>query len=121
MMSTEFYDRNEDWPDDLDAMTAAPDHHALLLENDKVRVLDSVVRPGDSTPIHTHRWPGVLYIVGSSEFVREDDRGNILFDSRTSVTKPQPGSAVWSGPLQPHFVTNVGESDIRVISIEIKD
>ena len=26
----------------LDAMTAAPEHHKVLLENDKVRVLDTI-------------------------------------------------------------------------------
>jgi hypothetical protein len=108
-----------DLPDPLDAMTAAPDHHELLLENDRVRVLDSVVQPGESTPIHTHRWPAVLYIIGSSDFVRKDGTGNIIFDSRTGG-KPRPGTAVWSGPLEPHFVTNVGDGEIRVVSVELK-
>ena len=107
--------------DELDAMRAAPDHHAVLLENETVRVLDSVVKPGDSTPIHTHRWPGVLYIIGFSDFVRGDDKGNVLFDSRKSADKPEGGMAVWSEPLPPHSVTNVGAGEIRVISIEIKD
>ena len=34
----------------LDAMTAAPDHHKVLLENDKVRVLDTRLGPGQQTP-----------------------------------------------------------------------
>ena len=29
----------------LDAMAAAPDHHKVLLENDKVRVLDTRLGP----------------------------------------------------------------------------
>ncbi|HSU25985.1 MAG TPA: hypothetical protein VLI65_08395 [Pyrinomonadaceae bacterium] len=104
----------------LDAMTAAPDHHELLLENDRVRVLDSVVKPGESTPVHTHRWPAVLYIIGTSDFVRKDDAGNVIFDSRESDAKLHPGSAVWSGALEPHCVTNVGEGEIRVVSVELK-
>ena len=60
------FDENE-WPASLDAMAAAPDHHEVLLENDRVRVLDSIVGPGDSTPVHTHRWPSVLYIIGFSD------------------------------------------------------
>jgi quercetin dioxygenase-like cupin family protein len=104
----------------LDAMTAAPDHHELLLENDRVRVLDSVVRPGESTPIHTHRWPAVLYIIGTSDFIRKDDAGSVIFDSRKADSPLQPGTAVWSGPLEPHSVTNVGDGDIRVVSVERK-
>ncbi len=102
-------------------MIAAPVHHEILLENDRVRVLDSLVRPGESTPVHTHRLPSVLYIIGISDFVRKDADGNIIYDSRTAESKPQPGTAVWSGPLTPHSVTNLGQTDIRVISVELKD
>ena len=103
----------------LDAMTAATDHHKILLENDRVRVLDSRVGPGDATPVHTHRWPAVLYIVGSSDFIRFDSDGNATFDSSDSGT-PAAGQAVWTPSLEPHLVKNVGESEIRVISVEIK-
>jgi len=108
------------WPKELDAMAAASDHHTLLLENDRVRVLDSVVKPGESTPVHTHEWPSVLYVVGFSDFVRRDDQGRVLFDSRESDEKPVSGQAFWSGPLQPHSVLNVGDKEIRVISVELK-
>jgi hypothetical protein len=30
------------------------------------------------------------------------------------------GIAVWSEPLPPHTLENVGERDLRVISVEIK-
>ena len=113
--------RSDDvWPVSLDAMTAAPDHHTLLLENEHVRVLDSLLKPGESTPVHTHRWSAVQYVIGFSDFVRRDDHGNVLVDTRNIETKPQPGAAMWSGPLPPHSVTNVGDTQIRVISVEIK-
>ena len=50
------------WPPELDAMSAAPEYHTLLFENDYVRVLDAHVKPGDTVPVHTHCWPGVLYM-----------------------------------------------------------
>ena len=114
-------DGENEWPASLDAMAAAPDHHEILLENDRVRVLDSLVRPGESTPVHTHRWPSILYILGFSDFVRKDADGNVIFDSRAVESKPQPGSVIWSGSLAPHSVTNLGQTDIRVISMELKD
>ena len=109
------------WSPELDAMTAAPDFHDLLLENEKVRVLDSLLKPGESTPVHTHRWPSVLYIIGFSDFVRYGRDGEVLLDTRLNESKPQPGTAFWSGPLEPHSVTNVGDRDIRVVSVEIKE
>lgn len=108
------------WPPELDAMTAAPDHHDVLFENDRVRVLDSRVPPGGSTPLHTHKWPGVLYVIGFSDFVRRDAAGEILLDSRDSEQRPASGEAFWSDPLQPHSVTNVGDAEIRIISVEMK-
>ncbi len=113
--------KGQSWGDSLDAMTAAPDHHEILFENDRVRVLDSRVKPGDATPIHTHRWPAVLQILGTSDFVRYDADGKVIFDSRESESVIEPGQTVWSPPLAPHFVKNVGENEIRVISIEVKD
>jgi quercetin dioxygenase-like cupin family protein len=109
-----------EWPEHLDAMIAAPEHHSLLLENEKVRVLDSLLEPGRSTPVHTHCWPSVQYVIGLSDFVRKDSNGNITLDTRKAGKLPDAGTAFWSMPLAPHSVTNVGNSDIRVISIEIK-
>jgi len=36
------------WPEELDALTAAPDNHRVLLENPRVRVPETVVRAGKS-------------------------------------------------------------------------
>ena len=57
----------QDWPDELDALTAAPEFHTLLFENESLRVLDTKIPPGLTTPLHTHRWPGALYILSWSE------------------------------------------------------
>ena len=43
------------WPGELDALLAAPDSHRLLLETDRVRVLEVVIEPGAREPEHTHR------------------------------------------------------------------
>lgn len=53
----------QEWPDFLDALVAAPGHHQLLIENDRVGVLDTRIAAGDRTPVHTHRWPSVLAII----------------------------------------------------------
>ncbi|QQV76371.1 hypothetical protein H5J25_12895 [Sphingomonas aliaeris] len=47
---------------DLDAVVAAPGNHKILLENDQVRVLQVEVAPGETEPVHEHRWPSVLHI-----------------------------------------------------------
>lgn len=110
---------SNEWPEELDALRAAPKHHALLFENAKVRVLDTNIRPGETAPLHTHRWPSTHYILSFSDFVRRDALGKVLVDSRT-VGKLPEGTALWSEALPPHTLENVGEWDLHVISIEIK-
>jgi hypothetical protein len=82
------------WPQSLDALAAAPDQQTLLYENDRVRVLDTCIRPGDQTPV--------------------------LLDSRTVPALREPPPAPWSAPLPPHSLLNVDGADLHLISIEVK-
>lgn len=109
------------WPDDLDAMIAAPGFHTVRFEDHRVRVLAGRVQPGETVPVHTHRWGGVLYIVGSSDFVRRDPAGNVLADTRASKTRPIAGTVIWAMPLSPHSFENVGSEEFRTITVEMKD
>jgi hypothetical protein len=109
------------WPEALDALVAAPAHHTLLFENERVRVLDTCIAPGERTPVHTHRWPSALYILSWSPFVRYDAQGVVLLDSRTVGALATPPPVVWSAPLPPHALENVGAADLRLISVELKD
>jgi hypothetical protein len=114
-------DRGQATPsDDLDALIAAPDHHTLLFENDRVRVLDTCIASGDQTPVHTHCWPAALYAISWSDFVRYDDRGSVLLDSRTVPALQDHPDALWSGPLPPHSLRNIGEVELRIITVEVK-
>jgi len=107
------------WPDVMDALVAAPQHHKLLLENDRVRVLDTRIAPGDTVPLHTHRWPAAHHFMSWSDFVRRDEHGAVQVDTRG---KPgvAAGTVLWSGPLGPHTLENVGPAELHVVSTELK-
>ena len=104
----------------LDAMAAAPAHHRVLLENDRVRVLDTRLAPGDTTPVHEHAWPAVLHVLSWSDFVRIDRDDNIVLDSRAAGMNPETGAIFRGQPLAPHAVRNVGARELRIIAMEIK-
>jgi len=106
--------------DALDAMLAAPDHHEILLENDRVRVLDTRLAPGEQTPIHTHACSATLYVMSWSDFLRRDADGNVIVDSRTWEQPPAVGEALWLPALPPHSVENVGTTELRLIAVELK-
>ena len=113
----------QDWQsiDSLDALIAAPNHHKLLFENERVRVLYTSIPAGDKVPVHTHRWPSVLYIQSRGEFVRCDENGKVLLDSRTVEAFKTPSEVLWSQPLPPHTLENVGSTSIDIIAVELKD
>jgi hypothetical protein len=108
------------WPDALDALQAAPKHHRLIFENDRVRVLDTRIAPGDTVPVHTHRWPAVLHVMTWSDFVRCDADGRVVLDTRGRPPLGPLPLAFWSEALPPHTLENVGTADLHVVSIEIK-
>ncbi|GAA4281461.1 hypothetical protein [Gaetbulibacter aestuarii] len=112
---------NWNWPESLDALKAAPEHHKLLLENDSVRVLDTLIKPGDITKVHTHKWPATYYILSWSDFVRRDENDQVVLDSRNLESPPKLHTALWSEPLPPHTLENVGSADIHLISVELKN
>lgn len=109
-----------EWPDSLDALAAAPAFHRLVLETDDVRVLETRIGPGETVPMHTHRWPSVLYMVTTAHVVRRDGEGGLLTDSRVTGAPPEPGTAAWLAPMPPHTVENVGSSEIRMLNVELK-
>ena len=76
------------WPAAQDAVRAAPQNHRVILENDKVRVLDVTVLPHTKEPVHAHCWPSVLYITAAGKYVDYDANGKVLFDSRKLAAPP---------------------------------
>jgi hypothetical protein len=92
----------------------------LLFENERVRVLETRIPGGETTAVHTHRWPNVQYVVSSPDFIRRDGEGAVLLDTRITQSRPAPPVILWSEPLPPHSIENVGEPDLHVIMVELK-
>ncbi len=109
------------WDEQLDALIASANHHRLLMENDKVRVVETLIPPGERTNVHTHRWEGVLHVKSWSDFVRRDDKDNVLVDTRTNEALRNPGEVMWGAALPPHSLENVGDKVLRIIAVELKN
>ena len=108
------------WPADLDALRAAPAQHRLVLENARVRVLDTRIAPGERTPVHTHEWPATHHVINWSAFVRRDPNGVVLLDTRNGGVAAAPGDVLWGEALGPHSLENVGNEPLHIVSVEIK-
>lgn len=106
--------------DDLDGVIAAPDHHKVIFENDVVRVLETTIRAGDITPLHTHLAPTVAYVVSGSHFIRRDEHGTTLFDTRADPDFVLP-RVLYLTTTPRHTLENTGSDDLVVIGVELTD
>ena len=74
---------------------------------------------GGQTPVHAHEWPAALYVLSWSDFLRRDEHGTVLADSRDR-TAPVAGAGLWIDPLPPHSVENIGSAELHIIAVEVK-
>jgi hypothetical protein len=88
----------QSWPDELDAVRAAPNSHKVLFENAAVRVLEVRVPPGTKEPFHHHRLPSIFINLdaggpaGASRYYNQD--GNMTRDKPRTI-KPVNDPPVW--------------------------
>jgi len=62
---------------ELEAVTAAPQNHKVLFENDSVRVLEVTIAPHTQEPLHVHRWPAVIYLDKSAHLIEHLQDGKV--------------------------------------------
>jgi quercetin dioxygenase-like cupin family protein len=105
----------------LDAVFAAPDHHRVIFEDERVRVMELRIKPGEIVPVHTHRWASVNYVLSLSDFLSYDAYGNVKLDSRTDESEIKQGGVFCLPPFPPpHSVENIGGCELIGISVELK-
>lgn len=95
-----------------DPVWTDPDKYHVILENDRVRVLEYRDMPGDATSPHQHP-DSVMYTL--SGFGRRLQAGP---DTRDVIM--EPGRAHWL-PAQAHAGQNTGTTPTHVLFVELKD
>jgi hypothetical protein len=111
----------------FDAVTAAPDQHNVLFEDEHVRVLEILLPPLSAEPVHIHALPSVIMGetggTGGAKFLYTEYRfqnGKFVETAKNEIS-PTPGHrTVWTGPEGPHAITNIGPVAVRFTRIEIK-
>lgn len=99
-----------------DAAKVRPDEFRVVLENEKVRVLELVSRPGRSVcGIGRHTHPQHLVIALSDARIRVT-----LPDGRKIIGAQKLGDVAWSDPEE-HTTENIGGSPIRALLVEVKE
>ena len=95
-----------------DPVKLKPDTYKVILNNDKVRVLDIRLKAGDKSPMHSH--PDlVIYAIKGGKAKFTDEKGKAT-DATMKSGECQFRKA------EKHSVENTGKSDIHVLNIELK-
>ena len=108
------------WPPELDAVAAAPKNHKVLLENDRVRVLDVTVAPGERQAVHAHCLPSVMYVLYEGIDRNYDAKGNLIGEQKVAPPPSQFPQVFWLENTPPHAVENLDSRPIRLLRIELK-
>lgn len=95
-----------------DPVPLYPQNYEVLLENDRVRVLDFTLRKGDSEQPHFH--PANVAV-----FLADFKIRFTLPDGSTRMREGRPGQVAWSDAVV-HQPVNVGDTDARGILVELK-
>ncbi len=95
-----------------DPAKVAPKVYKVIFNNDRVRVLDVRLKPGDKSPMHSH--PDYLvyaFNAGKARFT--------MSDGKTKDVSVKAGECQWR-KAESHAVENVGKTDIHVLNIEFR-
>lgn len=95
-----------------DVVEVAPDVK-VLLENDRVRVLESKLKPGEVEGMHSHPEYIAYFLTPTTVKITTPD-------GKSTVKKPPAGKVLYGKGAQ-HRIENVGDTLQRVLVIEIKN
>jgi hypothetical protein len=110
-----------------DAVTAAPQQHRVMFEDEHVRVLQINLPPFQQEPVHVHALPSVIEGEpggpGGAKFAYIQYRflnGSFIEIGRHEVSPTAGYRAVWTQPEGPHAIANLSGVPVRFTRIEIK-
>jgi hypothetical protein len=100
---------------------AAGEHHIPIIDNERVRVLEVTIPPGDTVPFHLHSMPSVFITLEPASLVFYDLDGNVVKRVDRSSFHELP-AVEWRGPAPaPRKVQNVDAAPLRALRIELKE
>jgi quercetin dioxygenase-like cupin family protein len=96
-----------------DVVKVSPETHKVLVENDQVRVLDVIAKPGEKVAMHSHPASVLYYLT--------DGKLKVTYpNGKTEEREVKAGTAVWSGAVT-HAVENVGSKEFHEVHTELKE
>ena len=95
-----------------DLAKISPQDVKVLLENDRVRVLDVQHQPGGKEPMHSHPAYVAYALTNLTMKVTSPD-------GKTVVKERKAGEVNWGEPVT-HAIENVGTTEFHMLVVELK-
>ncbi|WP_369185304.1 cupin domain-containing protein [Streptomyces sp. Y1] len=95
-----------------DAAQVAPEVYKVLFENDRVRLLEARLQPGDRSAMHHHP-DNLVYNLADGRVTFTDESGGTMEASLAA------GEAMWI-PAVDHSTHNTGSTEVRSLLFELK-
>lgn len=95
-----------------DPTKVAPHIFRVFLENNRVRVLQEWLRPGEREPMHSHP-RAVVYALNSF------NGKSVSLSGKVTAFKAKAGDVNWSED-KTHSIQNTGKTEIHAIIVELK-
>lgn len=108
------------WSESLDAVTAAPDSHEVLYEDENVRLLSVTIDPGEAEPMHHHRSPSVIMVDSTAHSIYSLPDGTSRETQRPGDDAPVP-RVITFGPEPLHSVENIDSIPFHLYRLEFKN
>jgi quercetin dioxygenase-like cupin family protein len=99
---------------DNHATRVAPDIYQLIFENDRVRVIDVHILPGQASGMHTHSGMDFRYPLTSGRLKLVEG------DGKATEVVLRAGTPRWEEPPSRHTMQNVGTTELQIALVELK-
>jgi mannose-6-phosphate isomerase-like protein (cupin superfamily) len=94
-----------------DPLKVAKNVYKFIMENDRVRVLEVLLRPGDKAVTHYHP-DHVVYVL-------KGGKAKMTSSGKTDLLDLKTGQAIFL-KAQSHEAENIGKTDLDLLVVELK-
>jgi hypothetical protein len=105
----------------FEPILAAGDYHTAIIENDRVRVLQVEIMPGETVPFHQHSMSSVFVTLEPASLLFRDMSGKAIRVVERDSFLELPHIEWREAPPAPRSVENVDSVPMRALRIELKD
>ena len=95
-----------------DVSKVSSKNYKVVLDNEKVRVIDNQSNPGDKTAWHSH--PDMLIYVLEGGTVKATTK-----DGKSKTTDFKKGQTLWMDAIT-HETQNIGKTKLHLLLVELK-